>query len=41
MRASAAYRIDVAQALLRKALIEISGTPASQTRVVGQRGEAA
>ncbi|MBI3672648.1 MAG: xanthine dehydrogenase small subunit [Rhizobiales bacterium] len=39
MRASAAYRAEVAQALLRKALIELAG--ASQTRVVGARGKAA
>ena len=36
MRASAAYRMDVAQGLLRKALIEISGS-AADTRVTGQR----
>ena len=36
MRASAAYRMEVAQGLLRKALIEISGT-ADATRVVGAR----
>jgi len=40
MRASADYRLDVAQSLLRKALIEISETSKS-TRVVGQRGKAA
>ena len=40
MRASAGYRIDVAQSLLRKALIEISGT-GKTTRIVGQRGAAA
>ncbi len=40
MRASAAYRRDVAQSLLRKALIEISGAT-KDTRVVGIRGEAA
>ena len=37
MRASAQYRLDVAQALLRKALTEISGTPTRETRVVGLR----
>jgi xanthine dehydrogenase small subunit len=36
MRASAAYRMDVAQGLLRKALIEVSGT-VDDTRVTGQR----
>ena len=40
MRASAAYRRDVAQSLLRKALIEIADTAAA-TRVIGLRGEAA
>jgi xanthine dehydrogenase small subunit len=39
MRASAAYRLEVAQSLLRKALIEVSG--GSGTRVIGARGEAA
>ncbi len=39
MRASAAYRMDVAQSLLRKAMIEMAGTKA--TRVFGTRGEAA
>jgi xanthine dehydrogenase small subunit len=37
MRASAQYRLDVARALLRKALTEIAGTPTRQTRVVGFR----
>ncbi|HTH03853.1 MAG TPA: FAD binding domain-containing protein, partial [Vicinamibacterales bacterium] len=36
-RASAAYRGDVAQALLRKALVEVGGTATPQTRVVGIR----
>ena len=36
MRASAAYRMEVAQGLLRKALIEIAGSSAD-TRVVGLR----
>jgi xanthine dehydrogenase small subunit len=36
-RASAAYRADVARALLRKALIEIAGTATHQTRIVGIR----
>ena len=35
MRASAAYRIEVAQGLLRKALMEVAG--ASATRVIGVR----
>lgn len=35
MRASASYRMEVAQGLLRKALMEVSGT--SATRVVGER----
>ncbi|MCA3556510.1 xanthine dehydrogenase small subunit [Aestuariivirga sp.] len=35
MRASAAYRIEVAQGLLRKALMEVAGT--SATRVLGDR----
>jgi xanthine dehydrogenase small subunit len=37
LRASAAYRLDVARALLRKALTEIGGTSTHHTRVVGQR----
>jgi xanthine dehydrogenase small subunit len=37
VRASAAYRGDVARALLRKALIEIGGTPTQHTRIVGIR----
>ena len=36
MRASAAYRMEVAQGLLQKALIEVAGATAD-TRVVGQR----
>ncbi len=36
MRASAAYRMDVAQGLLKKALLEVAGTSAA-TRVTGQR----
>ncbi len=35
MRASAAYRVEVAQGLLRKALMEVAG--ASATRVIGER----
>ena len=41
MRASAAYRLEVAQALLKKALVEIAGGDTAATRVVGLRGEAA
>ncbi len=36
-RASAAYRGEVARALLRKALIEVGGTAAANTRIVGIR----
>jgi xanthine dehydrogenase small subunit len=36
MRASAAYRMEVAQGLLRKALMEVAGTAA--TRLLGARG---
>ena len=36
-RASAAYRMRVARALLVKALAEISGRPSTETRVVGVR----
>jgi xanthine dehydrogenase small subunit len=39
MRASAAYRMDVAQSLLRKALMELAGT--AGTRVTGLRREVA
>ncbi|MTI17541.1 xanthine dehydrogenase small subunit [Rhodobacteraceae bacterium RKSG542] len=39
MRASSAYRRDIAQALLTKALVEAAGTSTSKTRVVGQRPE--
>ena len=41
MRASADYRVDAAQALLRKALMEVAAGQAGATRVVGLRGEAA
>jgi xanthine dehydrogenase small subunit len=41
MRASAGYRLEVAQALLRKALIETAGRASRETRLVGLRGEAA
>ena len=37
MRASAHYRGQVARALLRKALVEIAGTPTPATRVTGHR----
>ncbi|HVJ35061.1 MAG TPA: xanthine dehydrogenase small subunit [Terriglobia bacterium] len=37
MRASAAYRLQVAQSLLRKALLEASGTPSNVSRVAGHR----
>jgi xanthine dehydrogenase small subunit len=37
VRASAAYRLDAARALLRRALTEIAGAPTHQTRVVGFR----
>jgi xanthine dehydrogenase small subunit len=37
LRASAAYRLDAARALLRKALTEIGGTSTHQTRIVGHR----
>jgi xanthine dehydrogenase small subunit len=40
LRASAGYRRQVAQNLLRKALIEIAGTPSDCTRVVGLRESA-
>jgi xanthine dehydrogenase small subunit len=39
-RASAAYRLRVAQALLRKALIEVGGAASNTTRVVGCREDA-
>jgi xanthine dehydrogenase small subunit len=38
-RASAGYRMQVARALLRKALAEIAGTPSHTTRVTGWREE--
>jgi xanthine dehydrogenase small subunit len=41
MRASAAYRMTVAQSLLRKALLEIAGESTQRTRVVGQREKVA
>jgi xanthine dehydrogenase small subunit len=37
MRASAGYRLDVAQGLLVKAVAEIAGSPSSETRVFGER----
>jgi xanthine dehydrogenase small subunit len=39
LRASAAYRLKVAQALLRKVLAEIAGAPSRTTRVLGWREE--
>ena len=39
MRASASYRLDIVQQLLRKALMEVAG--AEETRVMGSREEAA
>jgi xanthine dehydrogenase small subunit len=41
MRASAAYRISVAQGLLQKTLTEIAGEQTEWTRVVGRRENAA
>jgi xanthine dehydrogenase small subunit len=38
-RAGAGYRIQVARALLRKALAEIAGAPSRTTRVIGWREE--
>jgi xanthine dehydrogenase small subunit len=38
-RASAGYRMKIAQALLRKALAEIAGAPSRATRVIGWREE--
>ena len=37
LRASAGYRLEVARALLRKALTEIAGASTRGTRVVGHR----
>lgn len=37
MRASAAYRMETAKALLAKALVECAGAPTSRTRVIGRR----
>jgi xanthine dehydrogenase small subunit len=36
-RASAAYRLRVAQAIMRKALLEVGGTATQHTRIVGFR----
>ena len=41
MRASAAYRNEVAASLLRKAQMEIAGCETAQTRIIGLRQEAA
>ncbi|SHF90956.1 xanthine dehydrogenase small subunit [Kaistia soli DSM 19436] len=40
-RASAAYRAEIAHALLGKALLEAAGTSTARTRIVGRREEAA
>jgi xanthine dehydrogenase small subunit len=37
LRASARYRMHVAEGLLRKAMVEIAGAPSRSTRVVGWR----
>ena len=37
MRASATYRATIARNLLRKALLELRGTPLSETRLVPPR----
>ncbi len=37
MRASSAYRMETAKALLAKALVECAGAPTSRTRVIGRR----
>jgi xanthine dehydrogenase small subunit len=36
-RASAAYRLDAAGAILRRTLAELAGAPTSRTRIVGRR----
>jgi len=41
MRASAEYRLASAQALLRKALVEVASGQSAATRLAGLRGEAA
>ena len=41
MRASAEYRLAAAQALLRKALMEVASGQSAATRLAGLRGEAA
>ena len=41
MRASAEYRLVAAQALLRKALMEVASGYSRATRIAGLRGEAA
>jgi xanthine dehydrogenase small subunit len=40
MRATAAYRLDAAIALVAKAIAEIAGTPSATTRVFGRRADA-
>ncbi len=41
MRASAGYRLEAAQGLLRRALLEVSGAPSVETRITGLRQGAA
>jgi xanthine dehydrogenase small subunit len=40
MRASAAYRLEAAIALVAKAITEIAGTSSATTRVFGRRADA-
>src|SRR5690606_18876026 len=40
MRATAAYRLDAARALVAKAIAEIAGTPSAATRVFGRKSDA-
>ena len=40
MRASAAYRLQAAAALVAKAIAEIAGAPSDETRVFGRRSDA-
>ena len=39
-RASARYRLDAAQAILRKALAEMGGASTQETRIIGRRERA-
>lgn len=41
MRASASYRMEAAQGLLRRALLEVSGASSAETRITGLRQGAA